>query len=363
MTEHPTVLIYGAYGYTGQLVLREAISRGLTPIVSGRNRERVKAVAAAHGLIGRPFELADAAAHLDDVDTVLHCAGPFLDTYRPILDACLMTGTNYLDLTGEVEVFEGVYAQHDAAVAANVVLIPGVGFDIVPTDHLVARLNDLVRGAIGADIAVISRGGFSPGTLRTAAAGLGIGNRVRSGGALTPVGHAHRILTLDDLDPQHPPRVATTPLGDISSAYHGYGLTELATFTTVPLPGLVQRLSTPLQALMANPVGVRATNRIIDRIPGPRETTRTATRSSGWARVYDAAGHGLTLAVDVTNTYTFTAQSAVHAAITLQSSNPAPGAHTPATALGIDFLTSIPGAAVAFRQRQPKPAHVPAQRP
>ncbi|MEU4596342.1 saccharopine dehydrogenase NADP-binding domain-containing protein [Nocardia sp. NPDC023988] len=354
----PTVLIYGAYGYTGELVVAEALSRGLRPLISGRSAERVGEVAARHGLTARPFDLADpdnAAAQLADVDIVLHCAGPFVHTYAPMLEACLASGTNYLDVTGETQVFAAIYARHDDAVRAGITVIPGVGFDIVPTDHLVARLVGDVPDAVGADVAMISRGGFSRGTLRTAVDGIARGNLVRSGGDLVAVPHAHRALTID-VGRGRPVGVASTPLGDVCSAGHGYGLTEVATFTAVPLSPVVRALSTPLRFVTASGVGRTVTDLVIDRIPVPDQATRDATRSTGWARVYRADGSGLSLAVDVSNTYAFTARSMVHAAITLHSRPAPPGAHTPANALGADFLLSIPGGDISWPFPEPRPA-------
>lgn len=182
MTTAPRVLIYGANGYTGLLVAAEALERGLRPVLSGRSEHPVREVADRLGLEARPFDLTvqrAAARHLEDVDVVLHCAGPFAATYESMVRACLATGTHYLDVTGEMEVLDGVYGHHDEARAAGIALVPGVGFDVVPTDHLVARLVDEVPDACGADVAVISRGGFSRGTLRTAADGVGTGNRIR----------------------------------------------------------------------------------------------------------------------------------------------------------------------------------------
>src|SRR5689334_1042164 len=98
-----TWLIYGANGYTGALAARLAVARGEQPVLAGRDARAVAGLAAELGLEHRSFEVADAAAALADVDVVAHCAGPFAVTSAAMVDACLATGTHYLDVTGEIE--------------------------------------------------------------------------------------------------------------------------------------------------------------------------------------------------------------------------------------------------------------------
>lgn len=67
------------------------------------------ALAGALGLDYRVFTLHEPAAidsGIQRVRVVLNCAGPFSHTAPTIADACLRTGIHYLDITGEVEVFE-----------------------------------------------------------------------------------------------------------------------------------------------------------------------------------------------------------------------------------------------------------------
>ncbi len=143
---HPSkLLIYGATGYTGRLVTAEAVRSGLRPVLAGRDPSRLAAVARTFGLEARVFGLDDSApltAALGDVAVVLHCAGPFSRTALPMCDACLKTGTHYLDITGEIDVFEALAARDAAAREAGIMLLPGVGFDVVPSDCLDEREHD-----------------------------------------------------------------------------------------------------------------------------------------------------------------------------------------------------------------------------
>jgi len=133
-------MIYGAYGYTGELVVNEAIKNGRKPILSGRNEASLKLLSERYDLPIRSFSVDVTADYLDGVGTLINCAGPFEVTAEPVMDACLKHGVNYFDITGEISVFQAAYMRHDAAIKAKTVLCPGVGFDIVPTDCLAALL-------------------------------------------------------------------------------------------------------------------------------------------------------------------------------------------------------------------------------
>ena len=108
------ILLYGAYGYTGRLIAQEALDQGLSPVLAGRNHEKLEEMG---GALGLPTRVASLSAStrlreiLDGVTAVLHCAGPFVHTGPPMVEACLDTGTHYLDITGEIDVFEGLLAR------------------------------------------------------------------------------------------------------------------------------------------------------------------------------------------------------------------------------------------------------------
>ncbi len=163
-------MIYGANGYTGEMVAREAASRGLKPILAGRKRAPIEALAAELGLESRIIDLDDAQAlqqALDQVAIVAHCAGPFSTTSQPMIDACIATQTHYLDITGEIDAFVAARARHDEAAAANIVICAGVGFDVIPTDCIAACLKMALPDADTLALGFDSRSGFSPGTAKT----------------------------------------------------------------------------------------------------------------------------------------------------------------------------------------------------
>src|SRR6185436_13898671 len=214
-------LIYGANGYTGELVARRALATGERPVLAGRAGPSIEALAGDLGLEPRVVALSDGdalRAALSDVDVVAHCAGPFAATARPMVDACLATGTHYLDVTGEVEVFEEIYGRHDEAVAAGVVLLPGGGFDVVPTDCIAARLAAALPGATALDLAFVLRGGrASRGTLRSALDGMSRGGLRRVDGRLVPAPPGRPTRTVEF--PTGAAGVAAIRWGDLAAAY------------------------------------------------------------------------------------------------------------------------------------------------
>src|SRR4051795_5180707 len=170
-------LVYGANGYTGQLIAELARERGERPILAGRSEDKVRPLAERLGLPWRAFDLGHPDLH--DVQLVLHCAGPFSATSRPMVDACLTARAHYLDITGEVEVFEAVLARDAEARERGVVLLPGVGFDVVPSDCLAALLHRKLPSATRLELAFATQGRASPGTLKTTVESLPRGGVVR----------------------------------------------------------------------------------------------------------------------------------------------------------------------------------------
>lgn len=177
-------LIYGANGYTGAMIAEEAAKRGHRPRLAGRNREALLALAERLRLEAVPCDLADGPglqAAVSGCLLVLHCAGPFSETSRPMLDACLAEGAHYLDITGEIDVFSACHRRSAEASERGICVVPGVGFDVVPTDSVAALLKEALPDADSMVLAFEASGGPSVGTARTSVAGLARGGRVRRG--------------------------------------------------------------------------------------------------------------------------------------------------------------------------------------
>src|SRR5262245_9578732 len=163
-------LLYGANGYTGELIAREAVRRGLKPILAGRNTARIRALAKELGCEARAFSLGDQTATLialQDVSAVLNCAGPFSATAGLMMQACLVSHVHYLDITGEIDVFELANKLGEKAQRARILLCPGVGFDVVPTDSVAAKLKEALPDATHLVLAFEGKGRPSVGTQKT----------------------------------------------------------------------------------------------------------------------------------------------------------------------------------------------------
>ncbi|WP_137813540.1 saccharopine dehydrogenase family protein [Gandjariella thermophila] len=341
-------MVYGANGYTGRLVAELAVRRGERPLLAGRSAPKVAELAGRLGLEHRVFDLVDPAgvrAALDGVEVVTHCAGPFSVTSAPMVDACLATGTHYLDITGEVDVFERVFARHADAEQAGVVLLPGGGFDVVPTDCLAAMLAAALPGATELDLAFLAGGGMSPGTLRTAMEGSAAGGRVRVNGELrtVPIGHRDRVAEF----PSGPRRVTSIPWGDLATAYRSTRIPTITTFTSVPGPaGVVGKVQSFAAPLLRSSAVQQIGKDLLGLVRGPAEERRAASRSEVWGEVRDGAGRTATAALTAPNAYDLTADAVLRAVGRLRSGSVRPGAHTPSTAFGADFVRELDGVQV-----------------
>src|ERR1043166_7615820 len=212
-------LIYGAYGYTGELITRYAAERGLKPILAGRSEAKTKHIADKFGFEYRVFDLDDEAidAGLVNIDVVLHCAGPFSLTSRPMVEACLRNKKHYTDITGEIDVFEACGARDKQAQDAGVMLMPGVGFDVVRGDCLARHLKDRLPTATRLSLAFYGMGRLSHGTQATMTMNVGKGGAIRRDGKITSVPAAWRTREIDFGDGVVKTGV-TIPWGDVATA-------------------------------------------------------------------------------------------------------------------------------------------------
>jgi saccharopine dehydrogenase (NAD+, L-lysine-forming) len=336
-------MVYGANGYTGELVAKLATQRGERPVLAGRSPAKIEPLAERLGCVHATVDLADAKglrAALADVQVVAHCAGPFAHTSRAMIDACLDTGTHYLDITGEIDVFEDIYTRHEEAQEAGVVLLPGGGFDVVPTDCLAAMLAQRLPGATELELAFTMGGGISGGTLKTAIEGAASGGRARIDGRLETVPIGHRTLVA--AFPSGPKRVTAIPWGDVSSAYRSTGIPTITTYTAIPGGDLFSQGQQLLAPLLRMPAVQRAGTALVDRlVRGPSEDRQSASRTEIWGRVRHPDGQQVTGTVTTPGTYLLTADAIVRGVALLAAGGVAPGAHTPSSAFGADFVTTL----------------------
>ncbi|SDC77305.1 trans-acting enoyl reductase family protein [Natrinema hispanicum] len=342
------LLIYGAYGYTGRLIAREAVAQGGSPVVAGRDGRAVARQADALGVEGRVIDLeaADLASHLECFDAVVNCAGPFVDTAEPLVTACLETGTDYLDITGEFPVFERLRQRDDAARKAGITLLPGVGFDVVPSDCLAVFLADHLPTADTLRLGIKSGGGLSRGTARTLVEHLGSGGVVRRNGRLIQVPAAFRTREIDFGDgPEH---AVTIPWGDVVTAAHSTGIESIEVYAAAP-PWATSGLAAvdSLGWLLERQPVERLLKRLIDaRLDGPDGAQLATGSAVVWGEVTDdATGQQARARLRTPNPYALTAEAAVVAAQRMleDRARVPDGFQTPASAFGSEFVLELSG--------------------
>ena len=339
-------MIYGANGYTGELIARAAVSRGLKPVLAGRSRDKVEALARELGLEARVFGLEDEVRLLAQIkghDLVLHCAGPFSATAAPMMEACLRANAHYLDITGEIAVFEHAQSLNDRARAAGVVICPGVGFDVVPTDCVAAALKNAMPDATHLALGFDSRSSISPGTAKTSIEGMAQGGKVRRDGKIISVPLAYRVRRIDFGAGEK--LAMTIPWGDVSTAWHTTGIANIEVF----IPGSAGMIRGARFANWIRPLmGLSFVQRLLKArigktVVGPDQVKRADQGTYVWGEARNARGDCKTARVHTANVYSLTVDAALAVVDYLLQMRPTGGAYTPALLLGAELVTHLPG--------------------
>ncbi len=340
------LLLYGANGYTGNLIAHMAAARGMRPIIAGRDARKIEALAAELHLAHAVFPLDDSRAldaALRDVSVVLHCAGPFSRTSKPMADACLRASVHYLDITGEIAVFESLAARDAEAKEAGVMLLPGTGFDVVPSDCLAAHLKRRLPEAVKLTLAIQGLTRISHGTATTMVENINRGGLVRRDGRLTPVPAAWKTRTMDF--GRGPVTATTIPWGDVSTAYHSTGIPNIEVYAAMPA-GMrrMMKASRALGWLLKTESAQGFLKRRIKSQPaGPSEEERARGRSLLWGEVEDASGRKAAARLQGPEGYALTAMTALAIAERVLSGDAPPGFQTPSRAYGADFILEMDG--------------------
>ncbi len=341
-------LLYGANGYTGQLIAEEAANFNLKPILAGRNADKIRALAKRLGYDYRIFDLQDTAAleaALREVPVVLHAAGPFIHTARPMLEACLRTGVHYLDITGEIAVFEMAARLNDAARSAGIMLLPGAGFDVVPTDCLALFLKQQLPDATHLKLAFSGLGGgVSHGTAITMAENLGKGGAMRQHGKIINVPMGHHAMYVDF--PGGARRfVMSIPWGDVSTAYYTTGIPNIETYTSIKPATYkwIQRQRYFNWLLRTSFVRNIVKKQIQKRPAGPTAEQRAQAKTLVWGEVHNAQGDLHQAGLITPEGYTTTALTSLIITKRVLHHDTPTGFQTPASAYGADLILEIPG--------------------
>ena len=358
MTEKSGLLLYGATGYTGKLILDVALREGLRPVLAGRSAASVEPIAKAHDLPSLCFGLEDpgtVARLLEPFSALLLAAGPFSKTSAPALDACLRAQTAYLDITGEVAVFEAAFARDADAKKAGIPVLPGTGFDVVPSDCLAKALSEALPGA---ETLTLAFRGFKPsaGTMKTMVEGAHKGGLVRALGKLTRVPSAWKTMDVPFSDKS---RLAMTiPWGDLATAWRSTGIPNIEVYMAVPPSAVLnaRRMRRFAPVLGLGFVQSFLMRRIETRVKGPTAEERARERSFLWGRVTKREGpaeRAVEGTLETLEGYALTAETSVAIARRVLEGAVAPGVHTPSQAFGARFIEMIPGSKLSVPRAAP----------
>jgi short subunit dehydrogenase-like uncharacterized protein len=339
-------MIYGANGYTGELIAREAVRRGMSPVLAGRSEDSVKAIAADLGLEYKVFELGEPAAvrrAISGLSLVLHCAGPFSVTSRPMIDACLAEHVHYLDITGEISVFQAAHELNDDACRADVVVLPGAGFDVVPSDCLAASLVAALPAATRLQLAFEAPGGLSPGTAKTSIEALGDGGRIRREGKLERVPLAWKTRKIPFA---HQERTGVTiPWGDVYTAFVSTGVPDIEVYISVSPSAIanLKRLRWIQPLIRLSPVQRFMQRQANSRIKGPSDQKRKKSKSQLWGEVTSADGRAVSATMTTPNGYDLTVDASLGIVSYLLENDVEGGFYTPSLLMGAGYAASLEG--------------------
>ncbi|MBX3064178.1 MAG: saccharopine dehydrogenase NADP-binding domain-containing protein [Anaerolineae bacterium] len=344
-------MIYGATGYTGRLIAEAAVERGHKPLLAGRSADKLHKLAQRLNLDYVVFRLDEQPSLADyEVNLVLNCAGPFVNTATSMQQACLAAGVHYLDITVETSVVEQTLALDAEARQRGIMMMSGVGFDTIPADCLAKYVSDQVPGAtsleIVLDFQLMQRGelGFTSGTLKSIMGILPAGVRVRRNGSPMSfdLGAHGKVISF----PDGPRRVVPVPCGDVCTVYHATGIPNITAYIALPdwvCYGL--RIGGGLAQFALRSALLRRGLRVpIERlVRGPSESRRQRVRALVGARAFDSNGHSAGAWLETLEPYHFSVSAAL---LTVEQvlARPFAGALTPSMAFGADFVLEIAGA-------------------
>jgi short subunit dehydrogenase-like uncharacterized protein len=341
-------LIYGSYGYTGQLIVDLAIKEGLHPILAGRDENQLRTQADQYNLEYRAFSL-DETSKLDsallEVDAVLHCAGPFVHTFRQVAEACLRTKRHYVDISGEIPGFEALAAMDERAKEAGIMLLPGGGFDVVPSDCLAAHVKGRLPSATHFRLYLRGVGaGVSRGTAKSAIENMHRQGMIRRDGQLVQVRPAWSVREQDF--GRGPIKVVSVGWGDVSTAYYSTGIPNIETYFAFPKTYInFLKSMRVIGPLMYNRPMKKFLKFVINTFtqPGPKEERRKSGFTILIGEATDQNGGRAVSKLITPEGYTCTALTTVEIMKRILNGDLKTGFQTPSLVYGADFIMQFDG--------------------
>jgi len=319
------LMIYGATGYIGRMAAEHAKALGLDVVIAGRNGESLESLAAQLGVPYRVFTAdSQAAESLDGIGVLLNFAGPFAQTADALMQACIKAGVDYLDITAEINVYRLAERLGAQAAEAGVMLLPGVGWDVVPTDCLAVHVARRVQAPQSLRVALQIAGSMSRGSAMSVSEIIGAGLLARVDGLL---------IATPDAQPQHfdfgdgPALCVPLSFGDLVTGWHSTGIANISMFVNITGDAFPEGDLSQLS-------------------DGPSAEQREAHRARAVAEVIGADGTVARSMIETVNGYTYTPLAAVEAAHRVLRGERQPGFETPARVFGGGFAETIAGTTI-----------------
>lgn len=340
-------MIYGVTGFTGALVIEEALKRGHKPIIAGRNAEKLKVIADQYQVEYQAIDLKDTEKlhkAVAEMDLVFHVAGPYLITAEAMLQACIAGKTHYVDITGEAPIFKRIFELSDQAKAAGICLVSGIGFDVIPTDCLLKHVAAKIKNTQSVELAIAPVVKPSAGTAKSALGIIESGKAdIRQDGKIVSVPFGSEIKTINF--PGGKKTVSIGPIADIYTAYYSTGAKNVKTFMAMPAAAAyMSKFTMPMLGwALRKPAVKKRLEKIIDNnVKGPELSFRAKGHTEIYARAENANGDVAEGYLRTGEVYHLTAQLSVRFIEHVLEKNPS-GALAPAQLFPMRDLLDVDG--------------------
>jgi short subunit dehydrogenase-like uncharacterized protein len=261
---------------------------------------------------------------LEGVGVLLNFAGPFAQTAQPLMQACIKAGVDYLDITAEINVYRLAERMGAQAAQAGVMLLPGVGWDVVPTDCLAMHVARRVQNPQALSVALQISGSMSRGSAMSVSEIMGAGLMARVNG---------QLLATPDAQPRYfdfgqgPALCAPLSFGDLVTGWRSTAIPNIAMYVHI--------------------TGEAFPEGDLSQLPdGPSIQEREGHRARAVAEVVDADGTVERSVIETVNGYSYTPLAAVEAARRVLGGERRAGFETPARVFGVAFAQSIAGTTI-----------------
>lgn len=336
-----SVIIYGAYGAVGQLLIEAFLKKGIYPLLAGRNKRKLEALANKNNLPYLCFELYNIRTlepHLKQAEIFINCAGSLIKTPEPVIRSAMLANCHYLDIGGQYHTAQTAFSLQEEAQQHNAVIVTGLGAELTPTSCLAACLQHHLKNITTLEIAYDIPNKFTTGSYHSTVQRLKSGCKAIINGQLISTDYRSRAQKISFN--YRPKQVMQVNTGDLFTAQHDSNSQNITAFYAISnrarpaikllnwIPKLVQL--DPLHRLMAQFF-----------------TKRSSTDHLGtchfWAQAKNTNGQMMTVQVSTPDIYQLTSHTVSYFANYLLKHERSGGVYTPAQLMTWNVIENITG--------------------